>query len=163
MNRILGVALVVVIAAALTVITATSEALPPVVATHWGLDGPNGWMSREWYTIFIDAFALGLPLTLLLLVGALPHVMPRAAKLPHRDYWFAAERRAATLRELGRRALLQALGGAVLALGVHLLVLVKNASGNAPPIAVPIVLMGAGIVTIAGTAIATKLHFRRVR
>ena len=76
--------------------------LPPVVASHFGVDGrPNGFMSKQVFLLF------GLlPVGIAALIG---FVVPRATRalpvrlinLPNREYWLAPERRDAALEYLG--------------------------------------------------------------
>ena len=85
---------------------ATTDALPQVVATHFGAnDLADGWMSRDRYLVFMLCFSLGLPLALVAALGWLP----RREVLRAHAY------------RLGSLALL-------LALGVQLLVLDANAA-----------------------------------
>lgn len=47
---------------AIVFIVATAATLPPRVATHFAAGGhPNGWMTREGYTLFMLGFAVVLP------------------------------------------------------------------------------------------------------
>jgi hypothetical protein len=86
--------------------------LPARVATHFGADGqPNGWMARDSHTttqIAITLFVAGLFAALPL---ALPRVPDRFINLPHRDYWLAPKRRAASLAWLA--SMLYCLGTAL--------------------------------------------------
>jgi uncharacterized membrane protein len=85
---------------------ATSDALPPAVAAHFGTnDLANGWMSRDRYLVFMLCFCVGLPLALVAALGWLP-------------------RRPALRTHAYRLGILMLL----LALGVHLLVLEANAA-----------------------------------
>lgn len=52
--------------------------LPATIATHWGPDGkPDGWSSRE-YGVW---FGVGMQIVLLLLLGFLPAISPKKAKM----------------------------------------------------------------------------------
>jgi len=93
--------------------------LPERVATHFGANGqPDGWMSRDSHTlgqVGITIFMAGLFFSLSLF---LPRVPDRFINLPHRDYWLAPSRRAATFAWLAAMflwlgALLQAFLGHV--------------------------------------------------
>jgi hypothetical protein len=71
--RLLFVLLLVV---APVVIFATSASLPARVATHFGRGGyANGWMTHDGYLMFILAFTVLLPLSVVMLVGVLPRAI----------------------------------------------------------------------------------------
>ena len=54
-------------------ISATTDHLPAQIASHFGAGGvPNGWMSRSFYLLFMLAFAVILPLVIVLSMGVLP-------------------------------------------------------------------------------------------
>jgi uncharacterized membrane protein len=58
----------------IVLVVATSAALPPRVATHFGAGGhANGWMTREGYLAFMLAFAVVLPWILFAVIAFLPH------------------------------------------------------------------------------------------
>ncbi|RMH05273.1 MAG: DUF1648 domain-containing protein [Planctomycetota bacterium] len=73
--------------------------MPDPAATHFGLDGePNGWSSPA-------SLALGQGITVgsvLLILGGLAFLLPRLPlallNVPHKDYWFAPERRQDSFR-----------------------------------------------------------------
>jgi hypothetical protein len=76
--------------------------LPARVATHFGADGqPNGWMSRDGHTIGQVAISIFIGGLFFALTLYLPRVPDRFVNLPHRDYWLAPQRRAATFAWLG--------------------------------------------------------------
>ena len=81
----------------------TSGDLPPVVASHFGPGGTaDGFMGKGAYTAFMLAFVVVVPALVAgstLLVGVLPTTL---INLPHREYWLATQRRAATLDALFR-------------------------------------------------------------
>lgn len=161
-GRLLAVGAVLLIAVALAIITATLPGLPPIVATHFGLSGaPDGWMSHRSYAVMIVAFVIGFPLVTWLLVAIVPRRFPRLAKIPHRDLWFAPSNRERTLRRLDRFARIQACGGALLAIGVHVLVLAKNVPGDGMAmLATAIVILAAGVLVLLAGALATRRAFR---
>ena len=62
---------------AIVFIAASAPSLPPVVATHFAAGGrPNGWMSREGYTLFMLVFAVVLPWLVFAGVAFLPAGRP---------------------------------------------------------------------------------------
>ena len=107
----------------------TSGDLPPVVASHFGPGGAaNGFMGKGAYTAFMLAFVVAVPALVAwstLLVRVLPtHLI----NLPHRQYWLAPQRRAATLDALSSLSLRFALVLAVFLCFVHWLVVRANAA-----------------------------------
>lgn len=82
--------------AAAAFVAFTSQSLPPVVASHFGGDGyANGFMTRSFYTWFMLAFVVVLPLILVYLPGT-------RINLPHGDYWLHPERREESIAFLVR-------------------------------------------------------------
>ncbi len=79
----------------------TSLALPPVVASHFGVTGTaNGFMPRSVYILFMLVFTVVLPLVMVVsLDQTLRHTHARI-NLPHREYWLAPERRDETIQFL---------------------------------------------------------------
>ena len=112
-----------------TVIIATTSQLPAQVASHFGAGGAaNGAMTRSGYLLFMLAFAVGVPLLVVLSMAVLPRLFGNAINIPNRDYWLAPARREATLRYITAHAcwlgsLLTVFIGAI-----HLLLLEANAT-----------------------------------
>jgi uncharacterized membrane protein len=76
----------------------TSQALPPIVASHFSASGAaNGFMPRGIYTVLVMALVVGAPLLLALVPAAAAGKGARSLNIPHRDYWLAPERREATV------------------------------------------------------------------
>lgn len=105
--------------------------LPETVAIHFDLAGQaNGWSSRGAHF----AMQAGLAVFLGALFGSggwlLRRVPDQFINIPHRDYWLAPERRAATCRELDN--MLSALGIVVMGFFVVLFqqVYVANLTGR---------------------------------
>ena len=97
-RRSLWYALLIVCGAAF--IWLTSASLPAVVASHFGASGAaNGSMPRAFYIRFMLAFAIGLPL-LLVVISRLATGSEARINLPNRDYWLAPEQRQQTLSYL---------------------------------------------------------------
>lgn len=78
--------------------------LPPQVASHFDLQGhPNEWMAKTPFVLFqagVLLFMSGACVALNLLIR---YSSPALFNLPHKDYWLAPERRAATNRMLAGR------------------------------------------------------------
>lgn len=149
-----------VIVAAGAFVWLTSGGLPPVVASHFGPGGTaNGSMAKGTYTAFMLALVVGVPLLVALparLVRVLP---PRLINLPHRQYWLAPERRAATLDALSSLSLQFALALAVFLCFVHWLVVRANAVQPATLAEAPLL---AGLAVFGATTVAWVLVlFRR--
>ncbi|HEX6243794.1 MAG TPA: DUF1648 domain-containing protein [Polyangiales bacterium] len=74
-----------------------ADSLPERVASHFDFGGhPDGFQSRHtfvWTTLLLDLALLTLALGLPWLVSRIPL---RHLNLPHKEYWFAPERRAAS-------------------------------------------------------------------
>jgi hypothetical protein len=144
-------------------IVATSGNLPDRVASHFARGGQaNGWMPRETYVGFILGAAVLVPSVLLALFAWLPRVFPHAVNLPNRAYWFADERRDATVATLS--AFAWAFGALLVLLvaGVHWAVVEANA--RRPPVladgTIETLLVGFGIA-ITAWILAWYLRFRR--
>ena len=76
--------------------------LPPVVASHFGVDGqPNGFMSKQVF-LFFGLLPLGIAALIGLVVPRVTRAMPvNLINLPTREYWLAPERKDAALEYLG--------------------------------------------------------------
>ncbi len=145
-------------------IVATTGQLPDRVASHFGAGNlPNGWMTHDRYLAFIFAFAVLLPAIVVAGVGIVPFLSPRRINIPHREYWLAPERRAATLTTLASRACWLGTWIAVFLAGVHYAILEANAT--APP-RLPVDLVWTLLIAfVAGIALwigMLHLRFRRV-
>jgi uncharacterized membrane protein len=91
----------VLLLSGIRVATVWSE-LPLLMASHFGPGGaPNGWMTREQFFGTLGVIGGGVSALLLLLPLVLAAVPTEFINLPNRDYFFAEERRAATLARLG--------------------------------------------------------------
>jgi uncharacterized protein DUF1648 len=84
-------------------VAAAWSQLPPVMASHFDAAGnADGFMARG---AFFTSLALifGTLVLMLTLLPLLLRVVPvGAVNVPHREYWFAPERRAASLARLER-------------------------------------------------------------
>ncbi len=110
-------------------IATTTGQLPDRVASHFAAGGlPNGWMTRDGYLAFMLAFAVLLPAIVVAGVAVVPHLSHRRIKIPHRDYWLAPERRAATFSSLASRACWLGCLIALFLAGLHYAILEANAT-----------------------------------
>lgn len=164
MARLASWLVAAVVLCGLAFVAATSGALPPRVATHFGHGGAaNGWMTREGYTWFMLLFTLLLPLVIVVSVGFLPARFPRFINLPHREHWLAPRRRESTLAWLRGFGAAMGLATALFAIGVHALILDANTRTPArldEPLFIG--LLVALVVAIAAGGIALYAKFRRV-
>ena len=130
--------------------------LPPRLASHFNGDGqPNGWMTRSAYLITAALLPLGVSAFfagIAWLSGRLPI---DAVNLPHRDHWFASERRAETVDRLRRWMSLPAALLFLFFMQLHLLVVVANQVN--PPrlpgaliLACALCLVGATMIWLVG-------------
>lgn len=163
LDRLLAIAIVLLVAVAVVIVAATLPELPPVVATHFGLSGAaNGWMSHRGYSMLIVPFTIGFPLAIWVMVALVPRRFPRLAKIPNRDAWLAPPQREDTLARLDTYARIQALAGVLLALGLHALVIAKNVpSAGITVLGAAIVLLAVAVLVLLVAAIAMKRAFRR--
>lgn len=118
MGRLIAAIFTILVVIALAQAAWQHERLPETVASHFDARGqPDGWMSRNLHTtlhagliVFIAVFLEG--------IARLNRRLPdEYLNIPHRDYWLAPERRAAThawlvtlLRAIGCTVLLFLIG-----------------------------------------------------
>ena len=117
----------VVAAAFVAALLVTFSALPPVVASHFDLEGsPNGWLSRPVYTVFMLGIGVLLPLATIGLVHALTRDGPARLNIPERPYWVRPENSPEAVRRV--RAYMWWLAGILVGIGllVHGLILAAN-------------------------------------
>ena len=128
MSRLHQLTFVALAALAVVYLLMTSDQLPDTVATHFQGDGyANGYMTQSGYQLFMLIFTVGLPLLLVALIGHLPASYSRWSNLPHKDYWFAPQRRAESFAFLRRLAYRFGSLMVLFASGLHGLVLEANA------------------------------------
>ncbi len=132
MQRFAWVLLALVLGAAAITIVATSSALPATVASHFdGRGAPNGWMTRGFYTVFMLAFALGLPLLIVAIMAGTARIAPGKMNVPNCSYWRAPEHRAEAIGKLTALACWLAAFIAAFVVGMHFLLMAANL-GTAP-------------------------------
>lgn len=104
-----AVLLLLLLAGAALFVWLTSASLPPLVASHFGAPGgADGFMPRPIYLGLMLALVVLVP-ALIALSGQMVRLLPASlVNLPHRRYWLAPERSAATVSELSRRSLVPA-------------------------------------------------------
>jgi hypothetical protein len=164
MSRLASWLLLGTVLAGAVFIAATSGALPPRVATHFGAGGSaNGWMPRDGYAWTMGVVQVVLPFALFGALGHLPKRAERYVNLPHRDYWLAPERRAATVAALRGHGAAMGIVTALLLIGVHAAIL--DANSRVPPrLDEPVFIGGLAAFVVALLAISASLFrkFRRV-
>jgi hypothetical protein len=128
--------------------------LPERVATHFNAAGtPNGWMTRDGET----AWHVGVVLFMAALFEGIAWAGARLPRelinLPHRDYWLAPERRAATDAWLG--GMLRLLGGVLMLFFLGLFHLVYRANLDGAPLSAPATaLLTGGLLVTVGLVLA---------
>lgn len=113
-------------------VKSTSAGLPAVVASHFGPGGvANGFMDKSIYEVFMLALVVGVPALVAFSTRLLRVMPPQFVNLPHRQYWLAPERRAATFESLSSLTLWFAMALAVFLSYCHWLVV--RAHATQPP------------------------------
>jgi len=145
-------------------LTASSSGLPERMATHFGSGGqPDGWGSRGDYVRFMMVFGLAFPLFPAAICYVARFLPDRLWNIPHRDYWFAPERRKETLAYLFGHALWLAPLMAGFVIGMHLMTVRANRLAE-PQLSMAMVL-AMTVIMLAGVAVwLVRLirHFKRV-
>ncbi len=161
MHRVLASAFLLLLLAALLQAAHHHTSLPEQVATHFDLSGqPDAWMSRSAHT----AFQAGLALAVGLIIGGLARfsdrIPARFINLPHRDYWFAPARRAASARWLA--AMIHTLGLALLGFFMFLFHHVHQANLSGRPLQISTTPLIVGLfIFITGLVMIFMARFRR--
>ena len=162
MRHLLYVALAVVLAIVAAVILGTSGTLPPIVASHFALGGrPNGWMSHDFYVIFILGVGIAVPLFIALAMSWLPRIAPRLVNAPNKDYWLAEPRREASLGALSTFGCLIGMLVGMFVLAIHLLTV--NANAQVPPRldeSLLVALLVVFVVSLVAIIIGVFVRFR---
>ena len=110
----------------------TSPTLPPIVASHFdGAGTADGFMTRQFYTWFMLAFVVGLPLVLVYLPTCLLRSPRARINVPNREHWLAPERKEDTIEFLCRHMTRFGLLLLLFLCYVHWLVI--DAHGQVPP------------------------------
>lgn len=87
----------------------STQSLPQTLASHFNWAGQaDGFMSRTGYLILYAFMMLAMPLFIYAMAGLFPAYLARHAdaslSIPHKQYWLAAERRAASADYLQNHA-----------------------------------------------------------
>ena len=148
-----------------TLIIATTGQLPAQVASHFGAGGAaNGAMTRSGYLIFMLAFAVGLPIMMVLGMAVLPRLRPTSINIPHREYWLDPARRDATLRYIEAQAYWLGSLMTVFIAAIHLLLIEANATQPPRLPGAPFgALMAMFVAALALWMVMLIMHFRRPR
>lgn len=121
-----------VLAASALFVWWSSGGLPDVVASHFIAGGAaNGFMARREYVGFMLSLVLAVPVLIYALGWLGGRIPARLVNLPNKQYWFAPERRAATLASLGKFGVWAGYATLALLCAVHWLVV--QANGRHPP------------------------------
>lgn len=164
MNRMLlplALLLVALVAMAASLVWA-SQQLPQQVAAHFDARGAaNSWMSRESHLLLMTLLGLGMPLLLVGVFYSVRFLPVNLVNLPHRDYWLAAERRAATCADLLTFGVWFAVFETLFFLSVHILVVQANLVQPARLSSAVWMLLAGFLVLVAGWLIALFRRFHR--
>lgn len=162
MKTSLPILFLLLVAAALAQALWQHDRLPARVATHFDLAGrADGWMSRDNQT----KAHLGLVLFIAVMLEGLARLSPRLpdglVNLPHRDYWLAPERRAATHAWIA--GLFRLIGCVLMAFFLALFHLVYRANlhGAQMPTAPAGLLVGGLLATVGLLLAGVFLRFAR--
>ena len=140
----------------------TSQALPPIVASHFSASGAaNGFMPRGIYTVLAIALVIGAPLLLALVPAAAAGKGARSLNIPNRDYWLAPERRDATIAFIRLHGRWFAAAVAFFLTYVHWLVVRANALR--PPVLSTAGMVSGLVVFFLALAVWLVVLFRRFR
>lgn len=113
MSRLLTLLLVLLLLAALVQTAWHHATLPEQVATHFDVRGqPDDWMSRDAHAAFQAGLVIFIAAVFAGMARFIDRLPARFINLPHREYWFAPARRAASLQAIA--ALLQLIGCATI-------------------------------------------------
>jgi uncharacterized membrane protein len=161
-NLLLPIVVLGLCALVFLIALATSyPALPERVASHFGIDGrPNGWMSRDGEIDFMLGFGLLLPVFMVVSMACTGWIPVSFVNLPHREYWFAPERRPATRALLLRFGLGLASLSLLFFAALQELIVAANVPGTAPHLNNPGIFVVAGGF-VAGTLVWALLLRRR--
>ncbi|MBM4456518.1 MAG: DUF1648 domain-containing protein [Chloroflexi bacterium] len=105
--------------------------LPERVASHFDAAGrADGWSPKGDFFALNLAFAVGMALLFLGLSAWLAKIPIEWISLPHKDYWLAPERRAATLQTLQQQMEWLAAATVALLVGITQLTIEANLAGG---------------------------------
>jgi uncharacterized membrane protein len=105
--------------------------LPERIASHFDAGGRvNGWSSKTDFFALNLAFVVGMALLFGGLTAWLVRIPNAWINLPHKDYWLAPERRAATLATLQQQMEWLAAATVALLVGITQLTIQANLDGG---------------------------------
>ena len=105
--------------------------LPEQIASHFDAAGrADGWSAKGDFFAFNLVFVVGMALLFLGLTAWLARVPNEWISLPHKDYWLAPERRAATLATLQQQMEWLAAATVALMVGITQLTIQANLDGG---------------------------------
>jgi uncharacterized membrane protein len=105
--------------------------LPERIASHFDAAGrANGWSAKTEFFALNLAFVAGMALMFLGLTAWLPKIPNEWINLPHKDYWLAPARRAATLETLQQQMEWLAAATVALMVGITQLTIEANLGGG---------------------------------
>jgi uncharacterized membrane protein len=121
-----------ILAAGCAALYATADGLPARVASHFNSAGlANGYMPRDDYLVMMLVLMIAPALVIILFNVALPRIAPRLVRIPAREYWLAAESRAATYATITASGF--AIASMVTAFMIAMHLLVVEANHRVPP------------------------------
>ncbi len=136
--------------------------LPEQIATHFNGHGvADGWSSKAGFAVGQGCLLVGLSALFAGLAWLLPRTPVSLINLPHRDYWLAPARRAATMETASNFLLVMAVVITTFLTGLMHLLLAANL---APPARVGSAfgaLMAAQLGTLLSLVIGLVWRFRR--
>jgi uncharacterized membrane protein len=140
--------------------------MPERIATHFGAGGrPNGWMPRDFlgtFDVVFMAVVLGITVGSAYLARKLPVSL---INVPHRDFWFAPERRAASYARLLRHLLWLSCLMVVFLAGVNQMIFIANLRPGTPtlPGFETVLLVGAFFTALVAWIVRLYRLFPRPR
>lgn len=138
----------------------SGQAMPAVVASHFGSSGrADAFMPREGYVRFMTALVLLLPALVVYLPNWLLARIGFAVNLPNKQYWMAPERREETLAYLRDNTF--RLGYLLVGLLVYVHWLVVRANASVPPELDSAWLVGGLMAFVVGAAACVVALVRR--
>jgi hypothetical protein len=137
------------------------DALPPVMASHFGAAGqPNGFMPRDAFFAFVAVVGAGTVALLLVIPWLARAVPPALINIPNREYWLVPERLPQVRAKLAAWSAWYACGVAGFLVAVLELVLRANLS-HAPLANGPVMAL-VGLM-LAGSAVGIAMLIRTFR
>jgi hypothetical protein len=158
--RLIDALLWATVAAAVAVIWGTGLALPPQIATSFGVLGDaTGYTERTLHLWLMTLLAVGLSLPLGYGGRLLAGREGQRLSIPHKSHWLAPVRRTATLDAMAVRAKLMATILAAYPIGLHLLIV--QAQRHQPPrLSGGLMLALHGVLILGMLAWVVELHLR---